>query len=237
MGLGDFGGDLASILQNLPIGRGDEAIEAGFPVLHSHGNLPQRHGFSHIEVGGNEALQLLHFAFRQVVFRHADIELLDLALGRVFPGGETHVIFVGIGAGDDYLRRRLAVDGPMELVLHRGEEALGGGGGDIVINGSRVDVGDFLVKFALAQADFANALELFLEVFFAEYGAVVFQALVIHRVALDGERLDDAGSPFAELNGAFRVHLVTDRDNGGEVVVLGAVGFAIRGSYSKISNN
>ena len=35
-------------------------------------------------------------------------------------------------------------------------------------------LGDLLVKFALAEADFANALELFLEVFFAEDRAVVF---------------------------------------------------------------
>jgi len=64
-----------------------------------------------------------------------------------------------------------------------------------------------------------------------------FQALVIHGKALDGEGLDDAGGPLAELHGAFRVHLVADGDDGGEVVVLGVVGFAVGGSYSKISNN
>ena len=68
-------------------------------------------------------------------------------------------------------------------------------------------------------------------------GAVVFQALVIHRKALDGELLNDAGSPLAELDGTLGVHLVADGDDGGEVVVLGVVGFAVGGSYSKISNN
>ena len=145
--------------------------------------------------------------------------------------------FGRIGTGDDDLCGRLAVDGPMQLVLHGGEEAHGGDSGDVVVDRGGVDVGNFLVELALAQADFPDALELFLEVFFTENGAVVFQTLVIHRKALDGEGLDDAGGPLAELDGAFRVHLVADGDDGGEVVVLGVVGFTVGGSYSKISNN
>jgi hypothetical protein len=107
----------------------------------------------------------------------------------------------------------------------------------IVVHGGRVDVRDLLVELALAQTDLADALELFLEVFFAKDGAVTFQALVVHRVALDREGLDDAGGPFAELHGALGVYLVADGDDGGEVVVLGVVGFAVVGSYSKLSNN
>src|SRR5690606_28723945 len=117
------------------------------------------------------------------------------------------------------------------------KEAFGGGGGDVVIDGGRVDVGDFLVELPLAQADFPDALELLLEVLFAEDGAVVFQPLVIHRKALDREGLDNARGPLAELHGALGVHLVADGDDRGEVVVLGVVGFAVGGSYSKISNN
>jgi len=37
------------------------------------------------------------------------------------------------------------------------------------------------------EAGFPDALELFFELFFAEDGALVFQTLVIHRKALDGE--------------------------------------------------
>ena len=117
------------------------------------------------------------------------------------------------------------------------KKTLGGLGGDVVVDGGRVDVGDLLVELAHAQADFPDALELFLEVFFPQNGAVVFQALVIHGKALDREGLDDAGSPLAELHGPLGVHLVAYGDDGGEVVVLGVVGFAIGGSYSKISKN
>jgi len=237
VGLGDFGGDLAGILQNFAVGGGNEAIQAGFPVLHGHGNLPQRHVFRHVEIGGDETLQLGHFFFREVVFGHADIELLDFALGRVLPSSEAHVVFGGIGPVEDDFRRRLAVDGPMQFVLHGGKETLGGLGGQVVVNGGGVDVSDFLVEFTLAHTDFPDALELFFKVFFAEDGAVIFEALVIHRIALDGEGFDDVGGPFAELHGAFGVDLVANGDNGGEVVMLGVVGFAVGGSYSKISNN
>jgi hypothetical protein len=54
----------------------------------------------------------------------------------------------------------------VQLVLHGGKEAFGGGGRDIVVDGGGVDVCDFLVEFALAEPDFANALELLFEVFF-----------------------------------------------------------------------
>lgn len=237
VGLGDFGGDFASILQDFPVSGGNEAVQAGFPVLHGHGDLPQGHIFGHVEVGGNEALQLGHFVFCQVVFCYADIEFLDFAFWRILPGGEAHAVFRGIGSVEDDFRRRLAVDGPVEFVLHGGKETLGGLGGDVVVNRSGVDVSDFLVKLALAQADFPDALQLLFEILFGENGAGIFQALIIHREAFDGERFNDAGGPLAELHGAFGVDLVADGDDGGEVVVLGVVGFAVGGSYSKISNN
>ena len=182
-------------------------------------------------------MQLRHFVFRQVVFRDDNIELLDFPRGRVLPGGETHTVFCGIGTGKDDLCRRLAVDGPMQLVLHGGEEPFCGGGSHIVVDGGRVNVGNFLVELPLAQADFPDALELFLEVFFAKDGAVIFQALVIHRIALDGEGLDDTSGPLTELHGALRVHLVADGDDAREVVVPGVVGFAVGSSYPKKLDN
>lgn len=121
--------------------------------------------------------------------------------------------------------------------MHGGKEALGGGGRDVVVDGGGVEVGDFLVELPLAPADFADALELFLEILFAENGAVVFQALVVHGEALDREGLDDAGGPLAELDRALGVHLVADGDNGGEVVVAGVVGFPVGGSYPKKLDN
>lgn len=79
----------------------------------------------------------------------------------------------------------------------------------------------------LGQANLANALELLLEVAFRQDGATAFQALIVHRVALDGELLNDGRRPLAELQGAFGIHLVAHGDDGREVVVLGVVAFAV----------
>ena len=182
-------------------------------------------------------MQLGHFVGSEVVFGHHHIKLLDLAVGRVFPGSQAHAVFAGIGPRQNDLGCGLAVDGPVQLVLHGGKKALGSGSGDVVVDGCGVDVGDFLVELALAHADFADALELFFKVLLAQDGAVVFQALVIHGEALDGEGLDDAGGPFAELHSALGVYLVAHCNGGGQVVVLGVVAFTVCGSYPKRLDN
>jgi hypothetical protein len=103
----------------------------------------------------------------------------------------------------------------------------------VVVDGGGVDVGDLLVELALAEADFADALELFFEVLSGQDGAASLEAFVVHDEALDGEFLDHGGRPFAELDGPLGVDLVADGDDGGEVVVAGVVVFAIGGSYPK----
>ena len=82
-----------------------------------------------------------------------------------------------------------------------------------------------------------NALQLFFKIPFGKHRAVVLQPLVIHRVALEGERLNDGIDPLTELHGAFGVDLVANGNGRGELVVLGVVTLAVGGSYSKISNN
>jgi len=59
----------------------------------------------------------------------------------------------------------------------------------------------------------------------------------MHRKAFDGEFLDDAGDPFAELHGTLGIDLVAHGDDRGQAVVPGVVVFAVGSSYSKISNN
>jgi len=61
--------------------------------------------------------------------------------------------------------------------------------------------------------------------------------LVVHREALDGELLDDARGPLAELHSALGVDLVPDGDDGREVVVLRVVALGVGSSYPKASDN
>jgi len=59
----------------------------------------------------------------------------DLPLWSRFPCAETHVGFGGIGMKVDRLGRRFSGNGPMQLVLYRGEKVPGNGGFRIVIDG------------------------------------------------------------------------------------------------------
>jgi len=101
----------------------------------------------------------------------------------------------------------------------------------VTFDGGGEDVGDLLVALALREADFADALELLLEVAIAQNRAAALEALVVHREALDGELLDDARGPLAELHRALGVDLVADGDGGREVVVLRVVGLGVGSSY------
>ena len=130
---------------------------------------------------------------------------------------------------DDF-RRRLAGDGPVQLVLHRGEELLRQRRVGVVIHRKRVDVGDLLVEAPLAGADFPDALQQFVEVILAEDLLALLEPLVIQHEALDDELPQRLRRPDAELRGLVAVHPVADGDDGIEVVVLGAVGFPVRGS-------
>lgn len=58
-----------------------------------------------------------------------------------------------------------------------------------------------------------RALQLLFEVLIGEDGAT----------SLDGELLDDARGPLAELHRTLGVDLVAHRDDGGQAVVLGGV--------------
>ncbi len=125
----------------------------------------------------------------------------------------------------------------MQLVLHGGKKTFGRLRRHVVVNRRGVDVGDLLVELALREANLPDALQLFFEILFREDGTAGLDALVIHHVGLDGELLDDAGGPLAELHGTLGVDLVAHGDDGGQFVMLGVVAFAIGGSYSKFSNN
>jgi hypothetical protein len=139
-----------------------------------------------------------------------------LPCGASFHVRQPHVGLVGIGAAVDHLGRRLPVDGPVQLVLHRGEKPLGGLRRHVVVNGRGVDVGDLLVELALREPDLADALQLLFEIPIGEDGATRLDALVVHHVGLDGELLDDARGPLAELHRALGIHLVAHGDDGGQ---------------------
>lgn len=109
--------------------------------------------------------------------------------------------------------------------------------GRAIVDGRGVDVGDLLVELALRDADLADTLQLLLEIPIGNDGTTRLDALIVHHVGLDRELLDDARGPLAELYRPLGIDLVTHRDDGGQVVVLGVVAFAVGGSYPEFPDN
>ena len=75
----------------------------------------------------------------------------------------------GVGTVGDEFRRRLAGDGPVQLVLDGGEERLGDLCRAVVIDTALlVDIGDLEVEAPLAGPDGADTLQQLVEVVLAE---------------------------------------------------------------------
>ena len=141
-----------------------------------------------------------------------------------------------VGALHDELGGGVPVYGEVHLVLHRGIETLGGGGGSIIVDGGGVQVGDLLIELALAGTDLPDALQLFLKVFVGQIGALL-EPFVVHDPAANGVLRCDLIDPFAELNGALGIDLEADRDDHLKRVMVGGIAFAVCGSYPKFSDN
>jgi len=150
------------------------------------------------------------------------------------PTGQAHVRFGSVRAPGNHLRRRLAVDGPVHLVLHGGEELLGRFLAWVVVNARGVDVEHLAPKHLLQGPDVPDARQQLLE--------VIAPAAALEPLVVQGEAFDDIlpqplrGSD-AKLRAPMRFHPVADRDDDIEIVVLDLVRLAISRSCCKFCNN
>ena len=115
------------------------------------------------------------------------------------------------------------MDGEVELVLDGGKKPWVVLGLGAVVEGGGVNGGDFLVKPALAGADFADLGQQVVEVGLVEEGAV-FQAILVEDVAAEGEVSQHAIGPLAELGGAGGIDPEADGNDGVELVEGGVAG-------------
>ena len=211
-------------------------MQAGFPVLHGQRDVALGHVLGEVQIGGDHPVQLPKLLFGEVVLGDGHVGLFDLAVRRVLPGGQTHVILRVVDALHDELGGGVPVHGEVHLVLHRGIEAFRGGGSTVVVDSSGIQVGDLLIELALAGTDLPDALQLFLKVFVGQIGAPL-EPFVVHDPAANGVLRCDLIDPFAELNGALGVALEADRDDHLQGIVLDSVRLAVCGSYPKFSDN
>ena len=237
---GGFHGDGALAFQDAAAPEREESVQTLDPVFHGHGDVAFGLVLGVVEVSGDDAGEAVELVLGEVVFGHADVVLLYFAFWGVFPRGQAHVRFGGVGASADELGGGLAGDGIVEFVLDVGEEGARGGGGGVVVECRGVDVGYFLVEAAFGEADLADFLEELVEVTRGEARAAVLEALVIHGPTFDGVVADNGVGPFPKLDGARAADLETDGDDGLKAVVCHLAGDwagTLLLNYSKISNS
>ena len=140
------------------------------------------------------------------------------------------MFLVGIRTFYDQLRRRVAVDGIVHLVLHRLEEQAGRLCVFVVIKRSGVQIRHFLIEFAFRQTNLPNLLQLPLEILIGEH-MTLFQAVNIHRPALNGVVFDDLPRPLAELHSPLVVHLETNGNDCLQAIMVRIIVFPVCGSY------
>ena len=158
--------------------------------------------------------------FVEIVFCHQGIAFQNLSVRRTLPGGQAHGGAVQSSPFRNQLRRRLAGDGKVQLVLYEGIEGFCGLAVLVVVIAALFKhIGDLLIGSALAGPDLPDALQQFVEVVPAK-GLAVFQHIVIEDKALGDVLFQCLGRPLAEPSGLLGVHPVAHGDDGVQVVVL-----------------
>ena len=116
------------------------------------------------------------------------------------------------------------------LLLPLAREEHRGRGRRIVVQGSRINIRNFLIEFAFRKPNFADFFQLAFKELIGQIAAV-FKAFHVHGPALNRVILDNLVRPLAELYGALILDLESDGDNGLQAVMFCVVIFAISGSY------
>ena len=124
-----------------------------------------------------------------------------------------------VGPPMDDFGRRMAVDGPMELVLDGRVEGLRDLGLGVVINAGGVDVRDLLVKAALGGPDVPDTLDELIEVILTQRQAFL-QAPVVQDEPFDQILLQPGGGPLPKPGALAGAHPVTHGENSREIVVI-----------------
>jgi len=140
---------LPSVLQNLPLGRLDEPVQARFSIPHRHRDLPRPHFHGQVRLLRNQPLQLRRLVFSPVVLGDDHLESLNLPAGRILPRGQARIVFTSVGTLANKFCCSLTTDCPLQLVLHRGIRPPGGLCRDVAVKERGVNVGDLLVRLAL----------------------------------------------------------------------------------------
>ena len=158
------------------------------------------------------------FRLGQIVFRNDNIGLANGTARGVLPRGQAHVRFRRVGPLVDNLGGRMAMSGPVHLVLNDLKELPRHFGVLIVVDARGVNVGDFLIEHPLAGANISDAGKQLVEVVIAKSPSGL-DAFVVEGEPFDEQFAQADGSPLAEGRAAGRSDAIADGKNGVEIVM------------------
>lgn len=122
----------------------------------------------------------------QIVLGDHDACFQKLAARRTLLGRQAHVRLAAVGTPDDQFRRRVAMNGIVQRVLHLIKKGLAGRCIPVVVHRRGVNIRDLLVKPASEHPNLATLGQQALEIVLAQ-SAIIFPALAVQHIVLDGK--------------------------------------------------
>ena len=110
-----------------------------------------RHTFSHIQHSIDQASHVFQFYAFQVVFGNTYISLDNFSVRSILPCSQPHVFLFGIGSVYNQFSGSLSVYGIVHFILDFLEKQPCCRSITVIINGSGINIREFLVKAAFTQ--------------------------------------------------------------------------------------
>lgn len=130
------------------------------------------------------------------------------------------------GTLHNQFRRRTVVNGIVHFVLYRGKKGFGGFAVPVIIGGSCIQVGDFLIKSAFTGTDFLNFTDQVFKIIIIK-DFTVDQPFFVQHISLPDKCFQHPRRPLAELGGTRGICTVADSDNRREAVELILISSAV----------
>ena len=208
------------------------------PIPHIHDVSTARLSLGIIQIHRDDFVQASHLSFIQIVFRYHNIGFSDSAARCIFPCCKPHIRFRAVCPVIDDLRCGVLCNGVMQFVLYGGEKLFCNRTVHIIVCAALgVYVRDFLIKAPFTGANVADAFQLFFKIILPEEVLRLFQALIVHDIALDNVLLQDSVCPDAEHGGFFGVHPIADCNDRVQIIVPRGIVFSVSRSCFQNGNN
>ena len=102
-----------------------ECIQLFHPISHVHHLAFFRLTLRIIQIYRNNAVQIIHFRFIEIVLCNRNIRFAYHSVGCILPSSQSHIRLIGIHTGNNNLSCRLPGNCPMQLILNSCKKLLG----------------------------------------------------------------------------------------------------------------